>query len=441
MNIETTENEFSFGSRCVRRQIRLFSIHPGRGAEPLSLSMRYQNLDEDSPARSAMLSLLMTFNIGFGLLTDPASLLMQEHHLGDRRLPYMAISYSWGNPKDRVLVSCNENDLQITRSLHGALWRLREKGYTGQIWADAICINQQDSIEKTEQIRMMGDVYQKAEQVFIWLGEDEENDELGLVLMSSINALLEEDGPSITGRPTPDLSSDGPGLTQVPRECWNGLISLMQRPWFWRAWVVQEYLRACNRVFQCGPFEIPESLISGVSKRFDAHTGLKYVALINTDSKYRMNDSGSLFGPLFEFGDVASGNTSLTGLLSRARTLKSTDPKDRLFALVGLSSDTSTDFIDYTRDFDDLLREVTRKKFQTLLASPEPSAIFRYLCMVSKSDSTEGRSSWAVFFEHPAPFRGLGSLFATTTTLNMAPEVDLRDPKVLIKVLYTRAKS
>lgn len=36
---------------------------------------------------------------------------------------------------------------------------------------DSICINQADDGEKAQQVPMMGDIYQKARRVVVWLGE------------------------------------------------------------------------------------------------------------------------------------------------------------------------------------------------------------------------------------------------------------------------------
>lgn len=39
------------------------------------------------------------------------------------------------------------------------------------LWVDALCINQDDSQERSAQVQMMGDLYAKAACVHIWLGE------------------------------------------------------------------------------------------------------------------------------------------------------------------------------------------------------------------------------------------------------------------------------
>jgi hypothetical protein len=63
---------------------------------------------------------------------------------------------------------------------------MRENGQRGYIWADAICINQSDVEEKTEQVRMMGDIYEAAQIVVIWLGPEEHSDRAGLYLMKDL---------------------------------------------------------------------------------------------------------------------------------------------------------------------------------------------------------------------------------------------------------------
>ena len=41
-------------------------------------------------------------------------------------------------------------------------------------------------MEKAEQVQMVGDVYERAESVYIWLGEEEEQDQHVLGLMGHI---------------------------------------------------------------------------------------------------------------------------------------------------------------------------------------------------------------------------------------------------------------
>ncbi len=45
---------------------------------------------------------------------------------------------------------------------------------SAQIWADAVCINQNDLNERSSQVTFMGDIYKSAKGCQIWLGTVEE---------------------------------------------------------------------------------------------------------------------------------------------------------------------------------------------------------------------------------------------------------------------------
>jgi hypothetical protein len=39
------------------------------------------------------------------------------------------------------------------------------------MWTDAICIDQTSVVDKNQQVPLMGDIYRKAHEVVIWLGD------------------------------------------------------------------------------------------------------------------------------------------------------------------------------------------------------------------------------------------------------------------------------
>lgn len=67
------------------------------------------------------------------------------------------------------------NTLRIGENLKRALLRLRSNEKCITLWVDAICINQKNSEEKTQQLRQMAQVYLKADFVCVWLGEADED--------------------------------------------------------------------------------------------------------------------------------------------------------------------------------------------------------------------------------------------------------------------------
>jgi len=67
-----------------------------------------------------------------------------------------------------------------------ALRRFRTIKAKRPMWIDSICINNDDPIERTEQVRLMGEVYGLAKEVPIWLGEKTDGVDTALKLVSKI---------------------------------------------------------------------------------------------------------------------------------------------------------------------------------------------------------------------------------------------------------------
>jgi hypothetical protein len=54
-----------------------------------------------------------------------------------------------------------------------ALDALQSRGHN-VVWVDALCINQQDEVERAKQILRMKDIYSTARDTVVWLGPDED---------------------------------------------------------------------------------------------------------------------------------------------------------------------------------------------------------------------------------------------------------------------------
>jgi hypothetical protein len=89
--------------------------------------------------------------------------------------PYIALSYHWGDPAITADIEVNGIKHRVTVNLEAALRRLRAaEVYT--IWADALCINQTDTKEKSLQVPRIGTIFRKASEVAIWLGDELDTD-------------------------------------------------------------------------------------------------------------------------------------------------------------------------------------------------------------------------------------------------------------------------
>ncbi|TVY15387.1 Heterokaryon incompatibility protein 6, OR allele [Lachnellula arida] len=138
--------------------------------------------------------------------------------LDDGDLPeFEAKSYAWGEPIfSREILVDGGSKLAITpslgdalqrmrwkipRSLRNALQRMRQgisrRGHISSsvriLWADAICINQQDIDERSQQVQLMRKIYQGASRVLVWLGPGGPEVSVAVKLIDKMNVLFEEE--------------------------------------------------------------------------------------------------------------------------------------------------------------------------------------------------------------------------------------------------------
>lgn len=91
---------------------------------------------------------------------------------------YEAVSYAWGKVMSTHRLRRTNSDVRTraTVNLDSALRRIRSENYVRTLWVDAVCINQQDCIEKSIQISRMREIYEAASAVIVWLGNDEKSE-------------------------------------------------------------------------------------------------------------------------------------------------------------------------------------------------------------------------------------------------------------------------
>jgi hypothetical protein len=108
--------------------------------------------------------------------------------------PFEARSYTWGSPDDPVRISVRNasssefGHLAVTQNLAEALPYLRHEREPRILWIDAICINQQDVIERSWQVGKMSDIYSLAQYVVVWLGPEQDNSSLAFDSLASFGS-------------------------------------------------------------------------------------------------------------------------------------------------------------------------------------------------------------------------------------------------------------
>lgn len=145
----------------------------------LNLDYRYETLL--GPQSIRLLTLHSAEDI-----THPIKCSIESVDLTAEKDKYDAMSYSWGMDPDGSGEACsltlNGTPFYITQNLRDGLRRIRLCKEPVRIWIDALCINQNDDPEKSDQVAMMADIYAGAKSVRIWLGEGEDGSEDKLFL-------------------------------------------------------------------------------------------------------------------------------------------------------------------------------------------------------------------------------------------------------------------
>lgn len=90
---------------------------------------------------------------------------------GHSSITYEALSYAWGSTDLVDCIEVNGQYLDVTENVFSALSRLRYREEDRILWVDAICTNQTDDIEKTQQVQQMDKIFSFARTVIFWLGK------------------------------------------------------------------------------------------------------------------------------------------------------------------------------------------------------------------------------------------------------------------------------
>ncbi|TGO48783.1 hypothetical protein BOTNAR_0459g00040 [Botryotinia narcissicola] len=148
---------------------------------------------------------------------------------------YTALSYVWGDANDTTYIFVDGFLFAVTVNLAAALHDLRDEKRQLRLWADAVCINQTNNLERSQQVCLMKEVYGYAQATVIYLG----------ALVEQTKSLFE-----LMNQLDPDRTK----LLEIAEDAIKDVVS---RPWFTRVWVYQELVLS-NVVFvQFGRLRVP----------------------------------------------------------------------------------------------------------------------------------------------------------------------------------------
>lgn len=280
------------------------------------------------------------------------------HHNLDEHPTYDCLSYTWGYSTRSHNVLVDGSSFPITFNLYSALKRIRARDSHGQIalWADGICINQDDIPERNQQVKLMRSIYSECRTGLMYLGEAADGSDLipeflG-TLTQSITALFKK-----TNEPsTLDLQNES-AFPEENDPGWKRLKALLHRPWFQRVWIIQEFALPPQIQMICGQWEIPGTYLASLlhipiwtysqsvlTALLDEKTGaaignhrlhLKARLAVGRDIGLCVDPNASIAPDV----SVAKRCQSLIWLLDQSQSFLATDARDKIFAFIPLSSD------------------------------------------------------------------------------------------------------
>jgi hypothetical protein len=267
-----------------------------------------------------------------------------------RNPSYEALSYTWGNSTDvcAVPIDINGREKFVSTNLEAALRVLRLHKSPRVLWIDALCINQEEDSEKNRQIPLMGTIFASALQVVIWLGPGDKESNNAMSIIESISSVA--------------------GADHITDRGWNALENLFSRAWFKRIWVVQEFKRARNPIFQCGhkSFEW-DTTGAGLRDLWTSGDSInrKHVKLLGEIGKVVSMASTRILLPTERNIGTRQAAGHLVKVLRVYGACQATDPHDKIYGLLGLSDSFSfpgcnPPAIDYTKSIEDVYRDWAR---------------------------------------------------------------------------------
>ena len=244
--------------------------------------------------------------------------LLPQSLLNDEHVPYEALSYVWGSNELVECIILNRKRLWVTDNLHSALQYLRLHDRDRYLWIDAICINQTDKEEQGWQVRQMGKIFGSAEAVLFWLGK------ATVEILSLMDTLNQYHGASLDSL-LRRLTHDDNGRN----DCRTGLRQLLSRPWFTRVWILQEVANARKATVCCGTQSVP------------AETFARAPSMIGEEPEPHCQAILDIMPGPSRSGSWWDQKRDLSTLLRRFQASKATDERDKIYALLGMSSDSS----------------------------------------------------------------------------------------------------
>lgn len=363
---------------------------------------------------------------------------------------FIAISYEWGPSapsfQQAIWITDEygvEGFLPMTSNLWNAIRYLPQSLVQDKpFFIDQLCVNQQDKKEKSVQVAGMRDVYKYADQVVCYLGSAGKDDSKAFDLLQRLDEHFREwyealDSFDLLGvREDVSLQRKVPlfdTFRMSPRDLdlLKPLEAIVyESGWTRRLWMCQEVLLNENLAFLRGSRLIVARSIFLFS--------LCYKMFMNEHKLVPMFSMSSFHGEtiasLYKNIHIDKNYDGILYVLSRVSTrLKCSDPRDKIYAILGLVKDDLGIVPDYEADIADIYTDLTFRQIKESRSLDIFTHIFQQGVNLQEPNISTTRQSWPTWvptFETDTRVVHLG--FTTGSTIPKA-EVDLNQCVLNIK--------
>ncbi|KAI9706846.1 MAG: hypothetical protein M1820_004625 [Bogoriella megaspora] len=247
---------------------------------------------------------------------------------------FEALSYVWGSSEESKGLQVHDEAhgpegarLFVTQNLVECLRYLRDEAKERVLWIDAISINQQDNIERGQQVARIAGIYKKAKHLVIWLGVESDSSARALNTLVQLDSRITVNWKARRMSHPEGKEAHLDELDDIVSKRLSDIEALLKRPFFTRLWVLQETERTSDATVQCGRAVIPwRAFRNGV--------------FCVWNYSYRHPVNGELMDLILAGYDLVQTNQRpFEEVMFAARNRKCLDPRDRVYAMLGMLSD------------------------------------------------------------------------------------------------------
>jgi hypothetical protein len=314
---------------CVSRAANLSIIHgPGDASLsnfPVEGQFPYQPLDT-----SKLEIRVITLHPGIRTTPIYCSLTHIATNSKSTKPIYKALSYTWGTAEAPKTIALDGMQVQIRENLWQALYHLRSEEHELTLWIDALCINQNDLQERGSQVSRMSAIYGIAKEVIVWLGPADEDSKLGIDFIQQ--NFHPSSGPRVKDIPMNELLV-GPSELEL----W-AIAKIMAREYWYRVWIIQEIFRARLVTVHCGHDTMRWSSLSKFFRYLSRQPEQAELIKRQGDRQKYERLLEACTSPAKSLTEHrTSQKHCLEDLLKAYKSCRSSDPRDKVYALVGLA--------------------------------------------------------------------------------------------------------